>query len=86
MTLTIVSDPGDEIHHITQELDVEKRALRMSEAAEVEGRVANHAVWLQTLERRRARVDDLERKRDELLARDEAEAELAEEWRPDEAA
>lgn len=86
MTLTIVSDPGDEMNHVLQELDVEKRALRMSEAAEIEGRVANHDLWLQTLERKRARVERLERHRDELIARAEAEVELSEEWRPDEAA
>lgn len=86
MTLTIVSDPGDEMQHIVQELDAEKRALRMSEAAEVEGRVANHDVWLQTLRRKRARVEDLERQRDELIAAAEAEAELREPWLPGEAA
>lgn len=60
------------------ELDEQREWLHRSERAEVEGRVTDRAWWLETLERRRRRVADLERLRDELVAAEESEAELAE--------
>lgn len=78
--------PEDELEAVEQELETERRYLALSERSEVEGRVADRDVWLQALDRRRARIRELERQRDELVALEESAAELAEAFRPGDAA
>lgn len=64
MTLVCVSDPGDELESIYEELGDAKRALNLTEAAYEDGRVVDIDAWLATVEKRRQRVVDLEERLD----------------------
>lgn len=80
MTLVCISDPGDELDPILEELSAERRALKYQELADIEGRVTNHTEWMASMRRRRDRIRELEARRDDLIAIEEANAES--DWRP----
>lgn len=69
-----------EIADVQSELDAEAEWVRRSEWAELDGRVTDRAEWQASLERRRARVRELEARRDELIGLEESEAELGGRW------
>jgi hypothetical protein len=62
----------DRIETLRRDLDRERHALEVSERAEVEGRVADHGLWLRSLTDRRRRILVMEDELDQVVERTEA--------------
>jgi hypothetical protein len=65
-----------EREEIRMELDRLQRDIAISERSEIEQRVTDRAAYVKAMERRRAQQAALQARYDELVAREESEADI----------